>query len=786
MSKLFGSIRELVRVVFRQNSQEITLDSNSGTTYTADRTVELPPIDANETIVGQAATQPLTNKTIDADLNTISNLAHGSEVDSPSSGVHGVTGSVVGTTDTQTLTNKEIDAPTITSYEAMPAVTEGSVPTPSAGTFNRFHDTADSTYKYKDSNGDVFPFGGSGSGSGEINYIENPSAEVNTGGWSLYLDAAASEPVDGTGGSSTALFVISDTGEAPLRGDNSFRYIKSAGDKQGEGVSYDFAIDKADRNSLLKISMDYVNQAGAFYATGDLGVFIYDVDNAQLITVSNNDLFAGKGLAELQFVSTDSLNYRFIIHTRTTNASQYTLFFDNVIVGPGSTTIAQGAVVTEWQPFTLSLNNFTNDGSEEAYYRRVGDSAEIRFTTNHSGAGAGGTVQFNLDTNLGLTINEDAEPTTSSSTSGNGWANLSGTRTDLVIASDSTNNNILFYQSSTNDNIDGPDFSAGNTLSATFTVPILEWAATGTVILPTTDDLSISAWQDFTPTGTWTTNTTYSGKYRRVGDSIDLQYHIDLSGAPDATALFVDMPSGLTINESALADTNDDQVDGQVVIRDVPGTARFGVVRLTSASDQFRLTYLTDTGTEETATSITNTAPFTLASGDRITVHIRGIPVEQWADLGKVPAVGIQEATADVPGLLTRYEDSGEGDLPSLTWGGTPPTSLQNAKYRWIKIANQVTIHWKIEYGSAGSGNATVFFTLPSDIPSPTEFSIDAASEVLAYHGSGTLSAASSSIGEVASTMFFRSGSDYRLYILAFQTTNATQARGSITYITDE
>ena len=64
-----------------------------------------------DTIVGTTETQTLSGKTIDGDDNTISNLAHGLEVDNPSSGVHGVTGSIVGTTDTQTLTNKTLTSP---------------------------------------------------------------------------------------------------------------------------------------------------------------------------------------------------------------------------------------------------------------------------------------------------------------------------------------------------------------------------------------------------------------------------------------------------------------------------------------------------------------------------------------------------------------------------------------------------------------------------------------------------------------------------------------------------
>ena len=82
---------------------------------------EIDQLDGN-TVGGSSAgdiatiddTQTLTNKTIDGDNNTISNLAHGSEVDDPTTGVHGVgAGDIVGTALTQILTNKRLTSPKI-------------------------------------------------------------------------------------------------------------------------------------------------------------------------------------------------------------------------------------------------------------------------------------------------------------------------------------------------------------------------------------------------------------------------------------------------------------------------------------------------------------------------------------------------------------------------------------------------------------------------------------------------------------------------------------------------
>src|SRR5574343_119030 len=72
--KVFGSISRLVSILFRKDSQDLTVRPNQATTYTAARDVQLPPGDADHVLVSAASTQTLTNKTIDGDNNTVQDL----------------------------------------------------------------------------------------------------------------------------------------------------------------------------------------------------------------------------------------------------------------------------------------------------------------------------------------------------------------------------------------------------------------------------------------------------------------------------------------------------------------------------------------------------------------------------------------------------------------------------------------------------------------------------------------------------------------------------------------
>lgn len=168
---------------------------------------------------------------------------------------------------------------------------------------------------------------------GTKNYIEARDG-TKLGLWTTYADAAGTSPVDGTGGSPASTFVAQT--DSAIRKNTNFLWTKTAVNRQGEGFSYAFSIDNADKGKVLQCSFEYLIASGT-YADNDMSVWIYDVTNAVLIQPApyliKNSGIIEKFAVEFQ-TSSNSTSYRLIIHTGSTSALAYTVKFDNFILGP--------------------------------------------------------------------------------------------------------------------------------------------------------------------------------------------------------------------------------------------------------------------------------------------------------------------------------------------------------------------------------------------------------------------------------------------------------------------
>ena len=326
-----------------------------------------------------------------------------------------------------------------------------------------------------------------GSGAGGINYILNPDAEAGTTGWATYADTAASTPVDGTGGSPNVTFTTSSS--SPLRGNNSFLITKDAANRQGQGASYAFTIDTADRSSVMAIEFDYAVASGTFAAgdSSDIRIFVYDITNAQLITpvsytIQSNTQSKFKGLFQ---TNSNSSSYRLIFHVATTSASAYTFKIDNVRVGPQ--TVVFGAPVTDTVTYTPTgswVTNTTYTGS----YRRVGDTAHITVLVTTSGAPTVASLTINnppglvIDTSKILTTTSDQTTLGTALVFDNGGA---GSYPGAAVQYNSTTSVRVLVGNASATYVTGTvvtdglpmAFNAGDSVVVSYAIPVLGWSS---------------------------------------------------------------------------------------------------------------------------------------------------------------------------------------------------------------------------------------------------------------------------------------------------------------------
>lgn len=285
------------------------------------------------------------------------------------------------------------------------------------------------------SNGTTWTSGPAPSGGGSKNYLTNylastGSGTVNTGngnielgsttGFSLFNTTLTSGIPTGSisaGAASITTFAASTSNV--LAGAYSLNVASSGAISAGQGFITDaFYIDSADQAKVMTISADYTVISGAsnlnFSGTSSntFAAYIYDVTNSAWIQpagVYNLVQSSGKGKLTATFQSTsNSTQYRLAILAVNASAGASSMNWDSFSVGPQST--ATGVPATDWTSWSLTVGATTTPPTEGsgvvkgAWWRRVGDSIEIRYNYNQTGAGSAGSGTYLFPLPNGLQI----------------------------------------------------------------------------------------------------------------------------------------------------------------------------------------------------------------------------------------------------------------------------------------------------------------------------------------------------------------------------------------------
>lgn len=431
-----------------------------------------------KTLVDDTTAQSLTNK----NLGDVTNVLTGATAASFTTGaaqtvtLPTATSTLATKTLAETLTNKTLTTPIVDIL----TLTESATPaTPSSG-FGKVYPKSDSKLYYLDDQGIETQLGGSsGSGSGEINTITNPSAATDTTGWTA-----------GTSHTATR-----DTSNSPLSPVTSSCFdvaaTTTAAESSTSGVYWTTSTQPTGlRNRKLKVEFYFTTSASQ---TWNLGVYAGSTRMA-LSTDASGATIIPAGVTGGKFTAyfdADSSTAYTIHFTRTAGSGTTHLYITNVINGPGIQ--PQGLAGTEWVSYTPTVSgNGSKVFTTEGKWRRVGDTMEIQVEAAGNATASGAATATNFTISLPSGFNMD---TTKICTTTNGDPLLgSGAEFSVVTASqyqyqiapvyvNGVTDSFAFLKSGGSVNYRIGDLNAARTMffNAHVFVPISQWSGSGTV-----------------------------------------------------------------------------------------------------------------------------------------------------------------------------------------------------------------------------------------------------------------------------------------------------------------
>jgi hypothetical protein len=545
------------------------------------------------------------------------------------------------------------------------------------------------------------------------NYISNDGANFGTTGWNTYADAAGTRPVDGSGGSPSSTLTRSTT--SPLSNDASFLWAKSANNRQGEGFSYDFTIDDADKQKLMTIEFDYQIASGTFVGSQDIAtnsdliVYLYDITASVLVepspflldgTSSSSYFYRYRG----SFQTTSSSQYRLIVHTATTSANGYTVKFDNFKVSAGE--YVNGAIATDWVINTdINVSGAGTVTEKNIWTKRVGDSLHIRGTFK-TGTVSGTDASLDLPGSLPIDLSKINSYATRQPTGiwylmgGSNAITDSGNSQRCPLFSDGSTNNALYFTRTYTSDVLGKQGGSsiwGSSQNVGFhdiVIPIQGWSSG--MNLASDGDNRLVAAKYF-----------YASTAGSVSSTLPFQFNTKS----------IDTHNSVTTGSSWKFTA---PVYGIYEISTCLATGG-GVVDIYIYKNGTQNTALSGTATGDGGMYISGTSLVELNAGDYIDIRPSGATTQGGGTTTFVSVhrvMGNLMATMNAIGKTTVYDLVIGATTTAPTIGSSPAINLAT----WKRVGDCMEIQYTLVNTNAGtSGTGTYLF------PIPTGYTIDSA-----------------------------------------------------------
>lgn len=134
----------------------------------------------------------------------------------------------------------------------------------------------------------------------------------------------------------------------------------------------------------------------------------------------------------------------------------------------------------------------------------------------------------------------------------------------------------------------------------------------------------------YTPISSWVSNTTITGSWQRIGDSAKIKCQAATSGAPTATPLTINVPTGLLIDSTKLLSIATQEAIGTGKVNDSGSAVTWVGVRWNSTSSVI-IVNLGASGTYvDEPQAVSNTTPITFGAGDFVNVEFY-VPITNWS-----------------------------------------------------------------------------------------------------------------------------------------------------------